>query len=267
MKITFWSPVHGQPRTTSNLLVTALYSTLHYNMTNIITQTNFDMNNLEAPLVGTKTNQYEFFQDVGIDALARSIKSAPLDKENFYNCSISLLNKRLNLLAGTTKSNQEFFENDMEKVINKILKSAEQYYDIVFIDTNSGKNGFTMQVLEKSDLVVINLSQNISIINNFFNEYEFDPKKTFYLIGNYDRNSRNNIRNLRKQYKLLNSSNSSVIPYNTEFLDAQSDGQLIDFITRNIGVTKLDGNKYFMDKVAEASKKILKKAGWKGGIE
>jgi len=232
----------------------------------MITQTNFCMNNLEAPLIGIPSKDTEIFQDVGIDALVRSIKSAPLDKDIIHNCSISLLNKKLNLLAGTTKCNQEFYEYDLKMVMNNILKSVEKFHDIVYVDTNSGKRGLTLQVLDESDLIVVNLSQNKRMFDAYFEEYMFDARKTFYLIGNYDKNSKNNINNIRRRYKQINLFNSAVIPYNTEFSDAQSEGKLIDFMKRNINSNKDDVNRNFMAKVSEASNKILMKAGWKGGF-
>lgn len=266
MKITFWSPVHGKG-TTCNLLAIALYSTLKYNMRNLITQTNFCMNHLEVPLIGNKLEETEFFLDIGIDALARSIKSAPLDIDNFYNASVSILNKQqqLHLLPGTRKSNQEYYEADMEKVINNILTYAVSFYDMVFVDTNSGKNYLSQLVLEKSDLIIVNLPQNKRVLDDYFNEYQFNSKKVFYIIGDYDRRSKNNIKNLRKQYKKLNSKNSAIIPYCTEFSDAISDGALIDFMKKNIEA-KDDKNEYFMENVEKAVKKILRKTGWKGEV-
>lgn len=266
MKITSWSPVHGTPGTTSNLLAIALYITVTLRIKSTITQTNFCMNNLEGPLLGNKMPSKDYFQDIGMDALARSIKSAPLDEETFYNASYSLLRDKLFLLPGTTKNNQEFYEMDMEKVINNILKSAERFYDVVYIDTNSGKNNLSQQVVETSDLVIVNLNQNKWVIDRYFKEYKFNQSKVFYLIGNYDRRSMNNIRNLRRQYRSLNSQNSAVIPYCTEFTDAMSNGNLIDFILKNKCAAKDDKNGYFMENVALAAHKILKKAGWKGEV-
>lgn len=267
MNITFWSPVHGQPGTTSNLSAIALYSTLIHKVNVMVMQTNYKMNNLEAPLIGSQSKVSDYFMDVGIDALSRSIKSAPLDRDMFYNSSVSLLDKQFSLLSGTTKLSSEIYEDDMDKVIHNIIQSAEKFYDIVWIDTNSGLNGFTPQILERSDLIVVNLNQNQSVLKDFFESSKnFDSKKIFYIIGNYDNRSKNNIKNLRKQYKELNSFNSSVVPYNTEFLDAQSDGQLIDFLKKNMGIGRNDKNRYFIERISKASNKILKKAGWKGGL-
>lgn len=263
MKFASWSPVHGKPGTTSNTLALVLYLTMKYKMHNMISQTNFYMNNLEIPLIGSKPVENNYFDDTGIDSLVRSIKSAPLDKETFYNASVSLLNDKLNLLSGTTQCNQEIYEYDMEIVINNIFRSAEQFYDLVFIDTNSGNNNLARKVIEKADLVIVNLSQNKKIIDDYFRDYNFNSNNIFYIIGNYDRRSKNNIKNLRKNYKEMNSNNSAIIPYCTEFLDAFSDGSLIDFMKKNLEANKDDKNGYFIENLGIAANKIIKMSGWK----
>ncbi len=259
--------MHGQTGTTSNLLATAVLSTLQYQLKNIVTQTHFNLNNLEAPLVATSdTIAKEYFMDVGIDALARNIKSSPLDGDIIENCSISLLNKQLNLLPGTTKNNRDIYESDMGKTIINILHAVDKYYDIVFIDTNSGRSELTMKILQNVDLIIVNLSQNKSSLDDYAMNYHLVGKKIFYLIGNYDCNSKYNLKNIQRHYKWLKNNNSAVIPYNTEYMDAQSDGKVIQFIIKNMNCDKDDSNAYFIREVKIALKKIMKHVGkerWK----
>lgn len=267
MKIVSWSTVHGKSGTTANLLAVAMYSIIKGNIKNcIVTQTNFSMNNLEAPLVGYMMPEANLFQDIGLDALSRSIKAGPLNEKNFYNSSISLMDNKLNLLPGTTICSKEYYENDMEKVINNIILYAEKYYDAVYIDTNSGKNELSQKVIEKADLIIVNLPQNKKVLDNYFKEYIFNRRNVFFLIGNYDRRSKYNLNYIRKHYKMMDSSNSAVIPYCVEFNDALSDGSLIDFFSCNINTDKEDPISYFINNVGLATKRILKKAGWRGEL-
>lgn len=259
LKIAFWSNVHGQTGTTSNLLAVALISTIDYKQKNIITQSHFNLNNLESPLIGTSATELrEVFTDVGIDALARYIKYATLDEETVGNCCISLLNKQLNLLAGTTKNNKDIFESDMAKTIPQILTAVGLYHDLVFIDTNSGNNPLTNLVLEQADLVIVNISQNISIINDLFQNYKIDMEKSIFLIGNYDDDSRYNMHNLKRKYREFNNKNLVVIPYNVNYLDAQSEGEVIKFFLKNLDCEKDDYNYRFISGVRQTTDKIMK---------
>lgn len=256
--------MHGQSGTTSNLLAIAVMSTLQYQSKNMVTQTHFNLNNLEAPLVSSSHSiSKEYLLDVGIDALARNIKSAPLDGDILEDSSISLLNKKLNFLPGTVKSNRDIYESDISKTIHGILKAAANYYDIVFIDTNSGSNELTMKILQNADLIIVNLCQNKSIIEDYALNYRLDSNKIFYLIGNYDNNSRYNLKNIQRNYRWLKNKNTAVIPYNTEYMDAQSDGQVIPFMLNNMNCNKDEFNAYFISEVKRAVFKIMKCAGIK----
>jgi cellulose biosynthesis protein BcsQ len=265
VKIAFWSNIHGQTGTTSNLLAIAVMCTLQYQFKNIVTQTHFNLNNLEAPLVSLSSSiAKEYLIDFGIDALARSIKSAPLNGEIIDNSCISLMNKKLNLLPGTIKNNRDIYESDMSKTVTSILNIAARYYDIVYIDTNSGRNDLTMKILQNVDLIIVNLSQNKSIMDDYATNYHFNQEKVFYLIGNYDSNSKYNIRNMQKVYHWLKDKNTAVIPYNTEYMDSQSDGQVIPFLIKNITCGKEDSNRYFIHEVNTAVTKIMKIVGLEG---
>lgn len=260
MKITFWSNAHGQSGTTSNLLAVAVMSTLLHQNKNMVIQTHFNLNNLEGSMVSALKADREFFMELGIDALTRYIKSAPLDEEVIESCSISLLNKQLNLLPGTAKYNRKIYENDVSKTITGILHAASKCHDLVFIDTKSGINDLSMKIMKDSDIVVVCLNQNKSILEEYANISEIRNKKVFYLIGNYDYNSRYNLHNLRKSFSWLRNSNSAIIPYNTEYRDAQSDGQVIQFILKNMDCDKDDNNGYFINQVKLAVNKLMKYA-------
>lgn len=265
MKILFWSPVHGQTATTSNLLTIAITSAINSNKKNLITQSHYSLNNLEKPIIGTSATEIsELFSDIGVDALSRYLKTGELDKETIEGCCISLLNKNLNILPGTTKSNEEIFENEMVKTLPYILKAAENYHDIVFVDTNAGnKNKITNVLLDEADLIVVNLSQNAMIIDDYIQNYDIDENKTFFLIGNYNYRSRYNITNLIRKYEKFNKSNIAAIPYNVGYSDAQSNGEVIKYLLRNQNCDKDDCNYYFINTIKNATDLILKKANGK----
>lgn len=266
VKITFWSPIHGQAKTTSNMIAIAIFSTILYEQNNMIMQTNFNFNNLELPLVGTHTKVVgEYFNgDIGIDALSRSIKSEPLNKEVIHNCSISMLNQGLNLLPGTTKLNREHYEDKLIPVLPGILRSIEENYDIIFIDTNSGMSDeITKRVIQMSDIVVVNLCQSKAVLEEYFNNNPFEEinNKLFYLLGNYDKKSKYSVTNIKRIYKNFIKNNIAVIPYYTKYMDSISSGNAISFMESCIDNDKTEENKFFTESIKKASVKILEKAG------
>lgn len=266
MKIAYWSPVHGQTGATSNMLANALITGILYRKRCLLTHTHFMLNNLEAPLVGRNAKNADssgYFQDVGLDALVRSFKAGKLTREDLENCCISIPNTKVSLLPGTSKRNQASFEYEMNMVILKLLRTMEELVDVVFIDVCSGKHPLSHKILEASDVIVINLSQNTGLIEACLSNYpNLTKQKVFYLIGCYDDNSKYNINNIRRHYrKYLKASNSGVIPYHTSFRDALCDGRAAEFIKDNLGCCKNDENLFFIEEAKKSTEKISKLAG------
>ena len=144
MKIAYWSPVHGQAGTTSNILVTALIAEIVYRKKSLLTQTHFNFNNLEAPLVGSNsknTASSDYFRDVGLDALVRSFKASKLNKEILENCCIFPSEYECQPSPGTSKSNKSF-DYEMETVLLNLIRTIEEIVGMVFVDISAGSNPF-----------------------------------------------------------------------------------------------------------------------------
>ncbi|HKL80686.1 MAG TPA: hypothetical protein VJ888_09670 [Mobilitalea sp.] len=265
MKIAFWSNVHGQPRTTSNMVAVSIAATLEYGQSCLVTQTHFNLNNLEAYFIGNRENSQDIFMDIGIDGLARSMILAPIGKETIENYSIPLLHNKLVLLPGTTSANKEVFHKEMAGTICRILKEAEKYFDLVFIDINSGEDEVSKLVLEQADVIVVNLCQNRCMLDNYFSKGLIKDKKSMFLIGNYDRNSVYNLHNLKKLYRPLSKGIISAIPYNTGFMDAQSDGSVMKYMRKKLVLEKNGVNNYFIESIKDAVEKLMKITGNKKG--
>jgi hypothetical protein len=266
MKALYWAPVHGQAGTTSNLLVTALITGLYFKKKGLITQTHFNYNNLEAPLLEANSDNQKyrnFFREIGIDALIRNFKVEKLTKEWLDYCCTDITDTRLMLLPGTSQTVRESFDYEMNIVMLPLLKAVESHQDNIFLDISSGNNHLSMKLMQEADIVIVNLSQNIHMINLFFESFSDKlPGNVFYLVGNYDYRSRYNLTNLRKRYhRYMNSSNSGVIPYNIGFRDSMADGRVADFIRNNLQCKKKDPNYYFIQKAIRTTEKLLRLAG------
>lgn len=261
MKIVFWSPVHGQTSVTSNFLIIILICGMLHKKKSLITQTHFSFNNLEAPLIQSNSKENAaYFSDIGIDALIRNFKSEKIVKKTIENCSIPIENTNITLLPGTTKTNRNSFDYDMNKVTPSLLKVVEEYYEIVFVDASPSANSLSMNLIDDADLVVVNMGQNKNIIDLFNKEFkEKISSKVFYLFGSYDSNSKYNISNLRRIYKDIKLVNSGTIPYNTAFKDALIDSNVVNFVKKCIDNPN-ESEKYFIKKSINAAEKILKLA-------
>lgn len=241
-KILFWSPLHGQGQT-SNLHVCALIMNLLLHKSVVMMQTHFSKNNLEYPLVGQNIGKQSkgmknLFLDIGLDVAVTYSNMEKLNLRMLESCCLSFPDTSLFLLPGTETKNKETFDRDIGKSIHRIIRDADECMDMVMIDSNSGDDELSLRLMSLADLIIINLTQRRYVLDKFFNDYGDEflvNKKVFYLFGDYDDNSCCNINNCRRRYKkYINNSNSGVIPYCTQYMDAQNESDVLHFIRKGL---------------------------------
>ena len=109
---------------------------------------------------------------------------------------------------------------------------------------------------------MMNLVQRLETLNNFIRLREandfYKKKNVMLALGRYDRFSKYNNKNITRYMK--ERKELSVVPYNTLFFEACSEGTIIDFFLRlrNI-VDDTDKNVTFEKAVAEADSNIIYK--------
>ncbi len=257
MKIIFWSNVHGQAGTTSNLLAIAMMNDILYSNKSVLLQTQFRLNQLEIPLLNQEEREYIKQYDIGLDTLIKGIRAGINTKEMLKNCCISLTKNCTDFLPGTNYRSREVFEGEMRRAYHDILELAEECYDYVFVDANVGTSCFMKQVWQEADLLIVSLSQNKRVLDDLFASYKFDLEKTLFVIGNYDAKSQYNLHNLTRMYKALRKDNTMVVPYNTEFRDAASESDIVQFMYRNMLCEKGEENYTFINEVRNATRCIM----------
>lgn len=259
MQVSFWSSYHQQG-TTSNIIATGLYIALKYRLSILMTQNHFDRSVLESAFIDKSYINHNLldFSDTGLDALIRFIKFNKIEKDDISSYTTTILKGRLDLLIGTRSSNWDIYQNNLNDTMQLIIQSANSYYDLVFIDTAPGQNNSSQTIIQNSDLVVINLSQNPNTIEYFLENYSEYKEKALFLIGKYDYNSRYNIKNLKRRF---NINNILSIPYCIGFADACIESRIVDFFIRNIDIDKNDVYSNFFEGVESAAKSILTTIG------
>ncbi len=234
MKIAFWSPLHGTG-TTAGLAAAVLAASKETDKRILMTQTHFNLNDLERPLISglEGSNRDDFFMNMGIDAVIKYYKAGDLTRDILESCVFNI-SDRVSLLSGTRQTSRSAYDNGIvNKIIAHVYEVAEQYYDLLVIDTNAGYSASSLMTLESSDIIVVNLRQNRHMLDELFSNkvfMSFDPDRIFYIFGSYDPDSKYNLHNIRRLYKPVNSSNSEGIPHCTAYMDALSEKRTIRFI-------------------------------------
>lgn len=263
MKVAFWSPIHGQGKVTSNLSILATLSHMEHKLNTMMIDLNFYRKDLERGFFGVQSTIVgEYFQgEYGIDALARNIKLESLSKENVHNCSISLIQDGLHIIPATKSMYIEYYEERLYPVLEPIIDCVSSGYDITFIDLDAGMDSIvSKRILSIADIIVVNLSQNKIIIDDYFNleplkEYN---EKLVYCLSAYESQSKYSSYNIQKLYKSTNKKIGK-IPYNPYYMDAMSESKIIDYIENIIDGQCKKEEVFFLTEAKEMLSSIILK--------
>lgn len=199
----------------------------------------------------------------GIEGIAKIARSNKLTPEIITNYTRVVFKDRLEVIFGTEK--KEIYSDLQEKEIVEeyvdLINVASMYYDKVFVDLddNIDKN-IREQILDRSDLVIVNTSQNYSSLKKLKEEKDqnelLKSPRSLILVGRYDKYSKYNSKNITR---FLEEKNQVLtIPYNTLYFEATNESGVPDlFLSLRKSVDSDDRNAIFIDEVKRASENIV----------
>ena len=268
--ITFCSNETKETGQTLSLAAIASFMAIEHNYKILVVSTNFNDLGLEncfweynkiRPSGAIKIDgQKNVGLESGIEGLIKVLNSNRTSTEIVKNYSRIVLRDRLDVfLSPITKSYQEYTQ--ITPYYTNILQIANRYYDLIFVDLSKKMpKQDANDILQLSDIVVVNLTQRLKTINDFMqlresNEF-YQRKNVMLAIGRFDKFSKYNSKNITrylKEKKLI-----SVIPYNTLFFEACSEGTIIDFLLKVKNITdETDRNSSFIKEIQAIDNSII----------
>ncbi|MDP4095279.1 hypothetical protein OIN60_00540 [Paenibacillus sp. P96] len=263
--ISFWSPEHGRGNTSNSAAVGAMIG-LDYDIRTLIARTQFGDSSLEGAFLKSKELQLRNFAAStasGMDALERLFKTKRLEAASISNHTLSLEPGRLDLLTGTSKSYESAYEG-IEHVIAAIFEEAKRYYQAIILDIEGGStNAVSNQLLKSSDLVVVNLSQDIMSLERYISKEQWpsglQETNRMILLGQYDPHSKYNMTNIRRKFGIKDPV--FALPYCSEYRDAFNDRDVLGWFRRSRNAGRRHGSYPFFQEVRKTAKEILAQIG------
>ena len=262
--ISFWGTEDSaQLATTATVTAVASMLPTKYTYKTLVTQTHYSDMSLESAFfdmdrLGNKGRLD--IADTGVDALDRLLRSNKLTPENISNYAKSIAKGRLELLYGSFKNDPDSYSRILE-TFPLIIDYASQFYDIVLVDLSKGYDSAEVnQILQKSDLIVLSMSQNREMLKRIFKSMDtlkiLQEKTIIPVLGRYDRFSVYSTKNIARTFNY--KKKIYTIPYNTQFFDACNEGKVMDFIVKNINADiATDRNGYFLAEVSTLVEAII----------
>ena len=220
----------------------------------------WELDRLNKPIIA-RTKNASAGVDSGVEGLVKVLASNKTSIDIVKNYSKTILRDRLDiLLSPYTKEYNEYTQICSE--YPEILRIADRYYDLIFVDLSNRMHLKEAQdIINISDILMINLTQRLKSINDFV---ELSEKDEFYrrrnvmlVLGRYDAHSKYNVKNIIRYMK--EKKGILVIPYNTLYFEACSEGKVIDFFLRLKNIDETDRNYLFLSEVNRANEAIIYK--------
>lgn len=197
--------------------------------------------------------------ETGVEGLARVIRSNKISPDIITNYTKVVFKDRFEILLGC-----EIPPSDgtvIETMYPNIIKAANQYYDLVFVDLDNNVDEESKKtIIHDSDVVVINISQRLQSINKFKEQKEKNrilaSQKTVILVGRFDKYSKYNVKNISRY--LGEKNQVLTIPYNTLFFEATEEAGVPDLFLRfRRNLDPEDRNAFFIEEIKRASENIV----------
>ena len=267
--ITFKSNERKETGQTLSLVAVATKMAVEHSYKILIVSTSFrdktlencfwELDKLNKPIV-TK-QRVSIGVDSGVEGLVKILTSNKTSNDIVKNYSKTILRERLDvLISPSTEDYNEY--NQICKEYPEILRNADRYYDLIFVDLSGSMDQKNEEnIINVSDVIIVNLTQRLKTINDFVKLRENDDfyrrKNIMLLMGRYDTYSKYNIKNVTRYIK--ERKEILAIPYNTLYFEACSEGKVIDFFLRLKKTDENDRNRLFIDEVERTDDAIIYK--------
>ena len=261
--ITFWSNNEKAIGQSVSAASSAVVMAMEHNYKVLLMSADFENDTIEncfgaqetnKEIVKTLVKKPQINLDSGISGLIKLADSNRVTPEVIHDYTKIVFKNRLEVLYSPMDSEGRNFMPEFKN----ILQNASRYYDYVFIDLRKGhRYQEQLEILEMSDVIVLNIEQGIKSILNFLNATELQTmsNKVIWNICRYDSkskyNSKNLIRNILKKQYLFETH------YNTLVSDAVQEGNLVELLIRFKTLKDDDENKEFIVKIEEMIQGIL----------
>ena len=270
----FWSQEKNETGQTLSQVALSTYMAIEHNYKILNIATSFKDSTMEDcywdPQKETKlirnltNNSGQVDVGSGIEGLAKVINSNRTSTNIISNYTRIVFNNRLDILCSSKAKIYDEYLSVVQSYPD-IIEIANRSYDLVFVDVSDRlPKEQARRILEIADVIIINMTQKLRIIDEYLRLKEedafFNKKNILLNIGRYDKFSKYNIKNITRYIR--QKKDVLVTPYNTLFFESCSEGKVANFFL-NMKMSKQldpeDRNVAFINETERTSKELLYK--------
>lgn len=264
--ITFWNDNREQSGRTLTSVAVATRLSIEQNKKILLISTSTGDNTLKNCFWKDDKNTRLFSSknvgigvENGVEGLFKLIASNKLTPDIITDYTRVIFKDRLEIVTGFA----ELEDSTQENAYLELIKTANQYYDIVIVDLDKMLSpNIKENILKITDVNVYVLSQKLESIDRF-NELKKENQDLIKnrcvpvigkYISKYKYNSKNIARYLQQKKEL------DLMPFNLLYMEAAEEANVVDLLLRLKNVKdKTDENYIFMQCILNLTNNIMKK--------
>ncbi len=264
MKVSFWSNANEMCTVSANLAAISVACAIRSSYSIISMENYLCSHNLgKAYNGGVRANILDdvgtnYYDGRGFEGLLRKIYRGDSRSGILKSYITEIIHKHLYYIPQSRILHNEIFDYELDHCIEPLFRMIDDNTDLCFIDTASNNNLSTKIILEESDLIVVNLCQKSSVLEDFFLNYSSLISKAIFIISHYNHHSLYTLRQISNQYK-ISPEFIIPIPDSERYENAYHNGYVHEFISRNINCNKENPDYLFTQAVRKASNIVLMK--------
>lgn len=271
--IGFWSGSKKETGQTVSIASIATQMAVEHNYKILLIDATFDDDTMERCFWNVKVNVKKDIakqlnkgkMDIssGAEGLVSAVASNKATPEIITNFTRVVFKNRLDVVCGLkTKVREDYIKSLM--LYKDLLKAADKYYDLVFVDLEKTLNDETTKVLlETSHVIIYTFTKNLRQADEYLEYMGKFPEllkteKVIPLLGNSDDNT---VYNPKNYTRYINEKREIIsVPYNTSFVKNISEAGVAQFFLTSRLAGKLnDKNTELTASVENACKRIIEK--------
>lgn len=267
--VTFWSRNEKSIGQTTSAALIATVTAIEHNYKVLLISADYNDKIIEASFGAQESNR-DIVKNIvqksqinlgsGIQGLLKLADSNRVAPELIHDYTKIVFKNRLEILYSPNIEESETNKRDVMGKLKNIIINASRYYDYVFVDLKKGL-GYSEQeeILDMSDVVVLNIDQRTDTIENALNSKEIQKmyNKIIWNICKSDKNSKYNSKNLTR--KILKREKIYEIDYNTMVFEATQEGNIPELMLKLKTIKEDDTNYALISQIKMLIEEIILK--------
>ncbi len=269
--IGFWSGSKKETGQTVSIASIATHMAVEHNYRILLIDATFDDDTMERGFwkiekkssFASQINKGKMDIASGAEGLVSAVASNKATPEIITNFTRVVLKNRLDIVCGLkTKVYAEYRKSLM--LYKDLIKSADKYYDLVFIDLpKTLDDEITKVLLETSHIIVYTFTKNLKQADEYLENMSkfaevLKKEKVIPLLSNSDEDTVYNVKNYTRY--IGEKREICTVPYNTSFVRNISEAGIANFFLNFKKTDKImDKNSELIKSVENMCKRIEEK--------